>query len=128
MTAPSQPEFRIIDIAEAPTAPIGDDRGDSLLLVDGRLGTDKLDLHLNRLLPGAPNGRLHKHSQADNVYIVKAGEGRLRIEEDEYTIRPGQVIYIRAGTRHSLSNVSGELFEIFEIYAPAGAAFDFLAD
>jgi hypothetical protein len=28
---------------------------------------------------------------------------------------------------HSLSNVSDELFEIFEIYAPAGSKFDFIA-
>lgn len=120
--------FRIIDPETAPTAPIGDDRGDSILLVDGRLGTEKLDLHLNRLIPGGPNGKLHRHTQADNVYIVKSGEGRLRIEDDVHTVTAGQVIYIPAGTRHSLSNISDELFEIFEIYAPAGAAFDFIVD
>jgi mannose-6-phosphate isomerase-like protein (cupin superfamily) len=124
----SKPVFRIIDPETAPTAPIGDDRGDSILLVDGRLGTEKLDLHLNRLIPGGPNGKLHRHTKADNVYIVKSGEGRLRIEDTVHTVRPGQVIYIPAGTRHSLSNVSDDLFEIFEIYAPAGAAFDFVVD
>lgn len=123
-----KPVFRIIDPDSAPTAPIGDDRGDSVLLVDGRLGTEKLDLHLNRLIPGGPNGKLHRHTKADNVYIVKSGEGRLRIEDEIHTVKAGQVIYIPAGTRHSLSNVSDELFEIFEIYAPAGAAFDFVID
>jgi hypothetical protein len=28
---------------------------------------------------------------------------------------------------HSLSNLSSEIFEIFEIYAPAGKQFDFVA-
>jgi hypothetical protein len=30
--------------------------------------------------------------------------------------------------KHSLSNCSGEVFEIFEIYAPAGRHMDFVLD
>jgi mannose-6-phosphate isomerase-like protein (cupin superfamily) len=30
--------------------------------------------------------------------------------------------------RHSLSNLGDEVFEIFEIYAPAGEHFDFVLD
>jgi hypothetical protein len=30
--------------------------------------------------------------------------------------------------KHSLSNVSDKVFEIFEIYAPAGSHFDFVID
>jgi hypothetical protein len=30
--------------------------------------------------------------------------------------------------KHSLSNLSATVFEIFEIYAPAGRRFDFVAD
>lgn len=116
---------RIIDIDKAASVPMENGRGDTLLLVDGSL-TDTMDLHLNRLVPGGPNGSLHKHSKADNVYIVKSGEGLLRIEDETFTIRAGQVVFIPAGKRHQLSNVSSELFEIFEIYAPAGKDFDFI--
>jgi mannose-6-phosphate isomerase-like protein (cupin superfamily) len=118
--------FKIIDPAHAPTVPMENGRGETVLLVDQTLGTEKLDLHLNRLVPGGPNGSLHKHSEADNVYIVRAGEGHLQIEDETHVIRAGQVVFIPAGTRHSLSNVSSEVFEIFEIYAPAGRAFDFV--
>ena len=45
-----------------------------------------------------------------------------------YVIRTGQVIYIPAGTRHSLSNVASEVLEIFEIYTPAGRDFDFVIE
>ena len=103
-------------------------RGDTLKLVDADLGTTKLDLHLNRLVAGGPNGKLHRHSVSDNIYIVRVGQGRLQIENDVHTIRQGQVVYIPAGVRHSLSNVSTEPFEIFEIYTPAGPAFDFIVD
>jgi mannose-6-phosphate isomerase-like protein (cupin superfamily) len=38
------------------------------------------------------------------------------------------VVFIPAGTRHALSNVSNADLVIYEIYAPAGAAFDFIAE
>lgn len=118
--------FKIIDIASAATVPMEPGRGDTVKLVDGSLGTDKLDLHLNRLLPNGPHGKLHRHSMCDNVYIVRKGRGNLRVEDRTYTISEGQVVYIGAGTPHALGNASQEeTFEIFEIYAPAGKALDF---
>jgi mannose-6-phosphate isomerase-like protein (cupin superfamily) len=120
--------FKIIDIDNTPGTPMENGRGEIVRLVNKSLGTEKIDLHLNRLAAGGPNGKIHRHTQADNVYIVRRGEGRLILEGVEHTVREGQVIYIPAGARHSLSNVSSEPFEIFEIYAPAGAAFDFIID
>ena len=37
-------------------------------------------------------------------------------------------MYIPAGVTHSLANLSDDVFEIFEIYAPAGRHFDFVVD
>lgn len=122
------PDVTILDPADAPRVPLENGRGETLQLVDERIGARTLDLHLNRLLPGGPNGRRHRHSKSENVYIVVSGEGRLQIEDEFRTIRKGQVVFIPAGVRHSLSNVSDELFEIFEIYAPAGDDFDFIVD
>ena len=121
-------EFRILHLAECPTQPMKGGRGTQVKLIDGRLGTDKLDVHVNRLDPREPGGSYHHHSNADNVYIVKRGEGTLVVEGATYTIREDDVVYIPAGMRHSLQNKSDRPFEIFEIYAPAGAAFDFVAD
>jgi mannose-6-phosphate isomerase-like protein (cupin superfamily) len=42
-------------------------------------------------------------------------------------VKKDQVVFIPAGMPHSLSNISDEPFEIFEIYAPAGSKFDFIA-
>lgn len=119
--------FKIIDIDKADTVPMENGRGDTILLVDQR-STDKIDLHINRLVAGGPNGSLHRHSVSDNVYIVKAGEGALRIEDETFTIKVGQVVFIPAGVRHSLSNLSADVFEIFEIYTPAGKDFDFILE
>ncbi len=103
-------------------------RGEQIKLINTSLGTEKIDVHLNRLVPGGPRGKVHHHSKADNVYIVKKGEGTLTAGDKTYVIRENDVVYIPAGMKHSLSNLSGGVFEIFEIYAPSGQHFDFVVD
>ena len=117
--------LKILDLDTCPASPMENGRGETIKLVNTGLGTEKIDLHLNRLMPGGPRGRVHRHSQADNVYIVRRGEGVLIAAGETHTIRENQVVYIPAGMPHSLSNLSNEVFEIFEIYAPAGRQFDF---
>jgi len=117
--------LKIFDLKTCPSAPMENGRGETFRLINTTLGTEKVDVHLNRLVPGGPRGRLHRHSQADNIYIVRCGEGTLVAGDETYTIRADQVIYIPAGMPHSLSNLSDQPLEIFEIYAPAGKQFDF---
>ena len=117
--------LKILDLDTCPTSPMENGRGETIKLVNAGLGTEKIDLHLNRLVPHGPRGRTHRHSQSDNVYIVRRGEGVLTAGGETHTIRENQIVYIPAGMAHSLSNLSNEVFEIFEIYAPAGRQFDF---
>ncbi len=118
--------FKIMHLDECLTSPMEPGRGEQIKLVNPALGTEKVDVHLNRLVPGGPRGKVHHHSNADNVYIVKKGEGTLTVEGKTYVIRENDVIYIPAGMKHSLSNLSDGVFEIFEIYAPSGQYFDFV--
>jgi mannose-6-phosphate isomerase-like protein (cupin superfamily) len=120
--------FKIMRLSECPASPMEAGRGEQIKLVNASLGTEKVDLHLNRLIPGGPRGKLHHHTQADNVYIVKRGEGTLTVEGETYLVRENDVVYIPAGMKHSLANLSDDMFEIFEIYAPSGRHFDFVAD
>lgn len=117
--------LKIFDLAACAPAPMENGRGETIRLINTGTGTEKIDLHLNRLVPGGPRGKVHRHSQSDNVYIVRRGEGVLTADGASYTIRADQVIFIPAGMPHSLSNLSDEVLEIFEIYAPAGRQFDF---
>lgn len=121
-------ELRIFKPGEAPVVPMKGDRGTQVRYINTDIGATALDVHLNRLDPKEPGGRYHHHSQADNVYIVKCGEGKLVVEEETYVIREDDVIYIPAGMKHSLQNVSDSPFEIYEVYAPAGDKFDFVTD
>jgi mannose-6-phosphate isomerase-like protein (cupin superfamily) len=120
--------FKILQLKECPSVPMEGGRGAQVKLINASLGTEKIDLHLNRLVPGGPSGKLHHHNAADNIYIVKRGEGTLVIEGKTHIIRADDVVYIPAGTKHSLANRGTETLEIFEIYAPAGKHFDFVVD
>jgi len=85
------------------------------------------DTPAERLEPNR-GGKVHHHSKADNVYIVKRGVGTFTAGDQTYTVREDDVIFIPAGMQHSLSNLGDSVFEIFEIYAPAGKHFDFVLD
>ena len=50
------------------------------------------------------------------------------MDGETHVIRENDVVYIPAGMTHSLANLSGSVFELFEIYAPAGRQFDFVVD
>jgi len=120
--------FRIIKPATAPRRSLEPGRGESVRLIDTGIGVESLDVHMNILQPNGPRGRVHRHSKSDNVYIVKSGEGLLTIEGAHHAIVTDDVVFIPAGARHSLSNVSDRELVIYEIYAPAGPAFDFIAE
>ena len=120
--------FKIIKPAAAPRRALEPGRGDSIRLIDTGLGVESVDVHMNILQPRGPRGRVHRHTKSDNVYIVKSGEGLLTIDGERHTIAADDVVFIPAGMRHSLSNVSERELVIYEIYAPAGPAFDFVAD
>ena len=123
-----KPVFKIMSLATHPVDSMDSGRGEKLRLINTTLGTHNVDVHLNRLAPGGARGKLHHHTKADNVYIVKRGEGTLTVEGTIRVVREDDVIFIPAGMRHSLSNLGSEVFEIFEIYAPAGQHFDFVLD
>jgi mannose-6-phosphate isomerase-like protein (cupin superfamily) len=120
--------FKILHLEQCPVNPMEAGRGEQIKLVNPSLGTEKVDVHLNRLVPGGPRGKLHHHTHADNVYIVKRGEGSLTIEGEVHVIRENDVVYIPAGLRHALSNLGNQVLEIFEIYAPSGRHMDFVRD
>src|SRR5262245_61643034 len=99
--------FRIMNFNRSAVEAMPGERGEKIKLIDTRLGTHNVDVHLNRLAPGGPRGKLHHHTNADNVYIVKRGEGTLTVEGETHLVREDDVIFIPAGMKHSLSNLSG---------------------
>lgn len=55
------------------------------------------------LPPGGETAE-HYHPQAEELYYFTAGEGRLRLGDDEAEIRAGDCVVIPPGTPHKLFN------------------------
>jgi hypothetical protein len=66
--------LKIFDLNACPSTPIENGRGETIRLINTGLGTEKIDLHLNRLVPGGARGRVHRHSPAGRQFDFTAVE------------------------------------------------------
>jgi len=54
--------------------------------------------------PAGTESRDHHHTIADEIYFVRSGRARLRVDDVAQAIGPGDVVVIRPGQRHKLWN------------------------
>ena len=47
---------------------------------------------------------LHRHHRTEEIYHVTAGQGVMRLGEDEFAVAPGDTICIAPGTAHAIRN------------------------
>jgi uncharacterized cupin superfamily protein len=72
---------------------------------DARMGAT-----LYELAPGTPEGRLHMHFGAEEMFFVLSGRPSLRTKDGEETLAPGDVVFCpdgRAGA-HTFGNPTDE--------------------
>jgi mannose-6-phosphate isomerase-like protein (cupin superfamily) len=69
----------------------------------------------------APGGATteHFHRQSEELYLVTAGSGRLRVDGEEREIATGDCVVIPPGARHKLWNTGDELLRIVCACSPA---------
>lgn len=115
--------FRIARLSDCPNVAMPNERGSTIQLVGEGAGARNVDVHINVLRPGGPDGSYHLHERAENVYWILAGRGRLVVEGEEHELKQDDVVFMPPGTRHSLSIVGDEELRLLEIYAPAGQDF-----
>jgi mannose-6-phosphate isomerase-like protein (cupin superfamily) len=66
------------------------------------------------------DAKLHYHEQTDEFYYIIAGEGRMRLDDDEIELHPGVVVYVPRGTKHK---AMGNL-KVLTICIPRGVFHD----
>ena len=115
--------FKITRLADCPNEAMPNDRGFVIRLVGEHTDARNVDVHINVLRPGGPDGHYHFHERAENVYWILSGRGRLVVEGQEHEVKQDDVVFMPPGTRHSLAIVGDEELRLLEIYAPAGKDF-----
>ena len=68
--------FKILHLDECPTSPMEPGRGEQIKLINPSLGTEKVDVHLNRLVPGGPRGKVITIPTPTTSTSSSAGRGR----------------------------------------------------
>jgi quercetin dioxygenase-like cupin family protein len=62
----------------------------------------------------------HVHDDAEQVYYVLRGQGKMIVDDETYPIREGDVIYLPPGVRHRAVNDSDDWMEHVIITARLG--------
>ena len=76
-------------------------------------------LVLMSLKPGEEIG-LETHEENDQFFRFEAGEGKVIINESEYSVEDGDAIVVPSGAQHNVINTSEtEDLKLYTIYSPA---------
>jgi len=76
---------------------------------------EKLSVGLYNLKVGSLDSQ--KPHLEDEVYFVLRGQGAIRVGTDTQEIKPGSIVYVRAGVDHKFSNIKEDL-ELLVFFAP----------
>ena len=61
----------------------------------------------------------HYHIRAEEIYLITAGQGRMRIGGETRPVRVGDAIGIPPGQKHKIWNTGGETLKLLCCCAPA---------
>ena len=68
------------------------------------------------VFPPIRHGVYHYHEKRECIFIVISGKATAKIDDKEYPIEAGDMIYLAPGEKHTITNESGEEFRFFEFY------------
>jgi mannose-6-phosphate isomerase-like protein (cupin superfamily) len=89
-------------LAEAPTEEWHRLRN-HILMDAGELGSRNMSVTWLEV-PGDTDQELHSHEEAEQVYIVVSGRGRMTVAGDTQEVGEGDLVMVPPATDHSISN------------------------
>lgn len=87
------------------------------VLVGDAIGCEKIYVNIDYVKPGAESVKYHSHSRQEEFFLILSGQGILRIDGKEISIKTGDVISKPAGEdiAHQFINNSEELLQILDV-------------
>ncbi|WP_029323403.1 sugar phosphate nucleotidyltransferase [Butyrivibrio sp. AE3004] len=79
------------------------------------LDAEKDSLTIKVTLNPGHSMNYHSHERRDEVWSIVRGVGRTIIDGEEKTVRPGDVVNMKAGSKHTVINDSDEELQIIEV-------------
>ncbi|WP_166397886.1 cupin domain-containing protein [Rubrobacter marinus] len=87
------------------------------LLQKGDVPGTRLTVTWVDVAPGSGQ-RLHYHD-AEQVYVVLEGRGRMRVGDQEREVGSGDLVYVPSGAKHGIENASQETLVYVSAATPA---------
>jgi mannose-6-phosphate isomerase-like protein (cupin superfamily) len=69
-------------------------------------------------VPGGGEIGEEVHPDVDQTLVFVEGEGEAVLEGEASPVRPGDVVFVPAGTLHNFRNTGGGQLRLYTIYAP----------
>jgi mannose-6-phosphate isomerase-like protein (cupin superfamily) len=66
------------------------------------LGAEQTGLAFHRVKPGQRQGFAHRHDQAEEIYVVLSGRGRIKLDDEIAEVGPLDAIRIAPGITRAL--------------------------
>jgi mannose-6-phosphate isomerase-like protein (cupin superfamily) len=66
------------------------------------LGAERTGLAFHRVKPGQRQGFAHRHDQAEEIYVILSGRGRIKLDDDVAEVGPLDAIRIAPGVARAL--------------------------
>jgi mannose-6-phosphate isomerase-like protein (cupin superfamily) len=83
----------LTDVEDAAPA-MGLPPGHEMRFAQAALDAEHTGLTLHRLAPGVRQGIGHRHDRAEEVYVVIAGSGRVKLDDDVVAIAAGDAVRV----------------------------------
>jgi putative monooxygenase len=98
--APTVPVRHVVGTADAPTFRIAQGKGTAILLLNEETGARAASLGVLELQGGAGVPE-HVHEDSVEMLYVEEGGAEMTIQGQVLPVRPGDAVYIPAGTPHA---------------------------
>ena len=85
---------------------------------ESRFGVEKQSL-AEATVPVGVKTKLHRHQVSEELYHVTAGEGLMRLAEEQFNVVEGDTVCIPPGTPHCISNTGKTDLRILCCCSPA---------
>ena len=108
----------IMNPSELPTwQPTDESRCVTPLINSDTCGSEAMATGLWRLYPGQKSAP-DIHPNADELYYVVAGRGRVVMEHEEYEVRQGMTVFIPANVTHQSFNIGDDELVYYYVFSP----------
>ena len=78
-------------------------------------GGHPFDVQIRRIPPGAAVCPFHSHIAQSELFVVRAGNGTVRVDDGTHSVKPGDVFYHPPGKPHQLTNAGKVDLEVLII-------------